>query len=126
RRGLDLLRRQRALLADLVPGQRLHADERGHARPAAPDRGGPDRLPHRHHQPLPGSRDAARPRPIQPVASRRGLPLPSGRRPAVRRLAAIGAVLAAVAVALVTLGVSGTSGNYRVDALFDNADYLIS
>ena len=44
----------------------------------------------------------------------------------MRRLAAIGVPLAAVAVALVTLGVSGTSGNYRVDALFDNADYLIS
>jgi len=44
----------------------------------------------------------------------------------VRRLAAIGVLLAAAAVALVTLGVSGTSGNYRVDAIFDNADYLIS
>ena len=44
----------------------------------------------------------------------------------MRRLAALGVLLAAAAVALVTLGVSGTSGNYRVDAIFDNADYLIS
>ena len=44
----------------------------------------------------------------------------------MRRVAALGVLLAAAAVALVTLGVSGTSGNYRVDAIFDNADYLIS
>ena len=44
----------------------------------------------------------------------------------MRRLAALGVLVAAAAVALVTLGVSGTSGNYRVDAIFDNADYLIS
>jgi phospholipid/cholesterol/gamma-HCH transport system substrate-binding protein len=43
----------------------------------------------------------------------------------VRRLAGIGVLLAAAVVALVTLGLSGTSGNYRVDAIFDNADYLI-
>ena len=44
----------------------------------------------------------------------------------MRRIAALGVLVAAAAVALVTLGVSGTSGNYRVDAIFDNADYLIS
>ena len=44
----------------------------------------------------------------------------------MRRLAAIGVLLAAAVLGLVTLGLSGTSGNYRVDAIFDNADYLIS
>jgi virulence factor Mce-like protein len=44
----------------------------------------------------------------------------------VRRLAAIALLGVAAVIALVTLGVSGTAGNYRVDALFDNADYLIA
>jgi phospholipid/cholesterol/gamma-HCH transport system substrate-binding protein len=44
----------------------------------------------------------------------------------MRRLAALGLLLAAALLALFTLGLSGTSGNYRVDAIFDNADYLIS
>jgi virulence factor Mce-like protein len=43
----------------------------------------------------------------------------------VRRLAGIGVLIAAGLVALFTLGLSGTEGNYRVDAIFDNADYLI-
>lgn len=44
----------------------------------------------------------------------------------MRRLAGIGALVAAVLVAVLTTGLSGTSGNYRVDALFDSADYLIA
>ena len=44
----------------------------------------------------------------------------------MRRLAALGVLAIAAIVAAVSLGVSGTSGNYRVDAIFDNADYLIS
>jgi phospholipid/cholesterol/gamma-HCH transport system substrate-binding protein len=44
----------------------------------------------------------------------------------VRRLALAGALLVAAAVAAITLGVGGTEGNYRVDAIFDNADYLIA
>jgi ABC-type transporter Mla subunit MlaD len=44
----------------------------------------------------------------------------------MRRLAAIAVGIAASVVALVTLGAGGTSGSYRVDALFDNADFLIS
>jgi virulence factor Mce-like protein len=44
----------------------------------------------------------------------------------VRRLAAIVVVLAGAVAAVASLGVSGTSGDYRVDALFDNADYLIA
>jgi phospholipid/cholesterol/gamma-HCH transport system substrate-binding protein len=44
----------------------------------------------------------------------------------MRRLAALGLLLVAGLLALVTLGLSGTSGNYRVDGIFDNADYLIS
>jgi phospholipid/cholesterol/gamma-HCH transport system substrate-binding protein len=44
----------------------------------------------------------------------------------MRRIAAIVLVLAATAATAMTLGISGTSGDYRVDALFDNADYLIA
>ena len=44
----------------------------------------------------------------------------------MRRMGAIAVAIAAGLVALVSLGASGTSGNYRVDALFDNADFLIS
>jgi ABC-type transporter Mla subunit MlaD len=44
----------------------------------------------------------------------------------VRRLAAIGVALVAVVLALVLTGISGTGGNYRVDAIFDNADFLIA
>jgi virulence factor Mce-like protein len=44
----------------------------------------------------------------------------------VRRLAGIALLLAAGAVGLIALGAGGTSGGYRVDALFDNADYLIA
>lgn len=44
----------------------------------------------------------------------------------MKRLGAIALLVVAGAIALVTLGASGTSGGYRVDALFDNADFLIS
>jgi virulence factor Mce-like protein len=44
----------------------------------------------------------------------------------VRRIAAIVLVIAAAVATATTLGISGTSGDYRVDALFDNADYLIA
>jgi phospholipid/cholesterol/gamma-HCH transport system substrate-binding protein len=44
----------------------------------------------------------------------------------VRRLAILGVLVVSVAIAAVTVGVGGTSGDYRVDALFDNADYLIA
>jgi virulence factor Mce-like protein len=44
----------------------------------------------------------------------------------MRRLAAIVLALAATVATVMTLGISGTSGDYRVDALFDNADYLIA
>ena len=44
----------------------------------------------------------------------------------MRRIAAIVLLLAGAVAAAMTLGISGTSGDYRVDALFDNADYLIS
>src|SRR5207302_3245019 len=126
RREVDLLRRQRALRADLVPGERLLAQQPGSAGASAADGRRSDRLPEGRGRSLPRRRDPARAGQVEPLARRRRFPLQSGGRPAVRRLTAIGVLLAAAAVALVTLGVSGTSGNYRVDALFDNADYLIS
>jgi virulence factor Mce-like protein len=44
----------------------------------------------------------------------------------MRRVLGLAALLAAAAVVFVLAGVSGTEGNYRVDAVFDNADFLIT
>ncbi|MEA2369501.1 MAG: hypothetical protein QOH38_2219 [Thermoleophilaceae bacterium] len=44
----------------------------------------------------------------------------------MRRLAVIGVLVVAAVLAVITVGLGGTSGDYRVDAIFDNADYLIS
>src|SRR5947209_2796808 len=43
----------------------------------------------------------------------------------MRRVAGIVGSLAAVAVGLALTGAGGTSGGYRVDAIFDNASFLI-
>ena len=76
--------------------------------------------------PLPRRRHAVRARRLEPVRDP-GRASPHRKdSPAMRRLAAIAPHRSPWLVALVTLGAGGTSGNYRVDAIFDNADFLIS
>src|SRR4051794_25302895 len=51
--------------------------------------------------------------------------MPDRGQPAMRRLAAIGLVLAAAAAAALSLGAGGAPPTYRVDAIFDNAASLV-
>ena len=73
--------------------------------------------------PLPGRRDPARRRQVEPVrAVRRALR--SEGQP-VKRIAAIATVLTAAALWAVLTASGGHADTYRVDALFDNAANLI-
>src|SRR5439155_15713038 len=115
---------QRPLRAHLGAGRAVLALQRRLARADPLDPGQPVQLPRRPGRALPGGRHPARPRPVQPlVHPRRALP-PAGL--AVRRLAALAAVVAIGASALLASGFGGSSGSaYRVDALFDDASNLI-